>query len=69
MAIATVVQRGNLIQALNEKGQTLFIRPAGSGPNDGLKGYTSTTVTIQIGTIVYTINERGHTLFVTSAGK
>jgi hypothetical protein len=28
MAIATVVQRGNLIQALNEKGQTLF-NPAG----------------------------------------
>jgi hypothetical protein len=69
MAIATVVQRGNLIQALNEKGQTLFIRSAGSGSSDGLKGYTSTAVTIQVGTIVYTIDERGRTLFVTSAGK
>ena len=68
MAIATVVQRGNMIQALNERGQTLFIRPVGSGTNDGLKGYTSTTVTIQTGTIVYTLDERGRTLFVTSAG-
>jgi hypothetical protein len=67
MASATAVQRGTMIQVYDEKGQTLFTRGVGSGPNDGLKGYTNTTVTIRAGNVVQTIDERGRTLFVTSA--
>lgn len=69
MAIATVVQRGSVIYVYDEKGHTLFVRGVGSGPNNGLKGYTNTTVTIQLGNVVQTINERGRTLFVTSVSK
>jgi hypothetical protein len=66
MAIAYAVQRGTLIQVYDERGQTLFTRGVGSGPNNGLKGYTNTTVTIQAGNVIQTIDDRGRTLFVTS---
>ncbi len=69
MAIATVVQRGSVIYVYDEKGHTIFVKGIGSGPNNGLKGYTNTTVTIQLGSVVQTIDEKGRTLFVTSVGK
>jgi hypothetical protein len=59
MAIATAVQRGAWVYVYNETNQQLFTQSAGSGLNDGLKGYTSHSVTIQRGSWLYSYNEHG----------
>jgi hypothetical protein len=43
---------------------TLF---AGNGPDDGLKGYTSTTVNVRLGAVIYTYNAEGRQLSSTLA--
>lgn len=57
--IANVIQRGTAIYVYNEKGQQIFVKTTGSGPNDGLKGYTTHSVNIQRGHVIYTYNEKG----------
>ncbi len=47
MAIANVVQRGSFIYVYDDKGKQLCSISAGHGPNDGLKGYTSSTVNVE----------------------
>ena len=69
MPIATAVQRGTIVYVYDENGHLVFTTSVGSGPNDGLKNYTNTTVTVQTSIFVYTIDERGRTLFVIPAGK
>lgn len=59
MAIGNVVQRGSLVYVYDEKGRQLFSKPTGTGPADGLKGYTSTTVNIRHGSYIYTFDEKG----------
>lgn len=59
MAIGNAVQRGAFVYVYNEKNQQIFSQPAGSGPKDGLKGYTSSSVNIQRGSFIYTYNEKG----------
>jgi hypothetical protein len=59
MAIANAVQRGSTVYVYNEKNQQIFAQSAGSGPNDGLKGYTGSSVSIQRGSTIYTYNEKG----------
>lgn len=57
MPIGNAVQRGRQLTALS----------AGTGPKDGLRGYTSGTVNIQRGPMIYTYDERGRQLSATSA--
>lgn len=59
MEIMTAVQRGSNVYVYNEKKQQIFYRFAGIGPGDGLKGYTSSTVSIQRGHYIYTYNQDG----------
>jgi len=59
MAIGNAVQRGGMVYVYNEKNSQIACLPAGSGPNDGLKGYTGSSVNIQRGRIIYTYNEKG----------
>ncbi len=59
MAIGNAVQRGSYIYVYDEKGRQLYVKSAGSGPHDGLKGYTSGTVNIRHGSYIYTYDERG----------
>lgn len=59
MAIGNGIQRGSIVYVYNEKNQPIFTQPAGSGPNDGLKGYTNSTVNIRRGSFIYTYNEKG----------
>ena len=59
MAIGSAVQRSSFVYVYDEKGRQFAALPAGSGPNDGLKGYTSTTVSVRRGSFVYTYDERG----------
>ena len=49
MAIGTAVQRGGLVYIYDEKNRQTSTVPAGSGPNDGLQGYTGSRVNVRRG--------------------
>lgn len=67
MSIVNVVQRGSTIYVYGERSQVLFTKSAGSRPGDGVKGYTSGTLSIQSGSVIYTYDERGSVIGTTSA--
>ena len=67
MAIGSAVQRGPSIYIYDEKGQQLGVVLAGFGPNDGLKGYTSSTVSVRRGNAIYMYDEKGRQKGVTLA--
>ena len=67
MPIATAVRRGNSVYVYDEKGRQLTIIGVSSAPEDGLTGYTSTTVSVRRGMSIYTYDEKGRLLSVTSA--
>jgi hypothetical protein len=67
MAIGSALERGSLIYAFDEHGRTLFAKAKGSGPKDGLVGFTSSTVTVQYGSILYTYDQKGMTLYAKAA--
>lgn len=67
MAIANAVQRGSTVYVYNEKNQQIFTQSAGTGPNEGLKGYTGGSVNIRRGSTIYTYNEKGQQTGTTSA--
>jgi len=59
MAIANAVQRGTLVYIYNDNNNLIGSVPAGNGPNDGLKGYTSSRVNVQRGSLIYSYDEHG----------
>jgi hypothetical protein len=65
--IGSAIERGSLICVYDEHGTTLFQKARGSGPKDGLLGFTSSTVTVRFGSIIYTYGERGETVFAKAA--
>ena len=67
MAIGNAVQRGSFVYVYDEKGRQLCTVSAGSGPDDGLKGYTSSTVNVRRGAFIYTYDEKGRQKSTTSA--
>ncbi|MCP1913391.1 hypothetical protein J2R96_005871 [Bradyrhizobium elkanii] len=67
MPIGNVVQRGNFVYIYDEKGRQIGSVSAGSGKDDGLKGYTSTTVNIRRGSFIYTHDEKGRQISSTPA--
>lgn len=67
MAIGNAVQKGSLVYIYDEKGKQLATVSAGSGKDDGLKGYTSTTVNVRKGSLIYTYDEKGHQKSTTTA--
>ena len=67
MAIGNAVQRGSMVYVYDEKGRQIASVMAGNGPNDGLKGYTSSTVNVQRGSMIYTYDERGRQIGSTFA--
>lgn len=66
MAIGNVVERGSFVCIYDEKGNQISSIAVGSGPNDGLKGYTSTTVNVQKGVFILTHDEKGQVIRSTS---
>ena len=42
---------------------------AGTGPNDGLKGYTSSTVSVRRGSQIYVYDNKGRQISSVFAGK
>jgi hypothetical protein len=67
MPIATAVKRGTSVYVYDEKGRQIAVIAAGSRPEDGLTGYTSTTVSVRRGGSIYTYDEKGRQISVTSA--
>jgi hypothetical protein len=59
MAIGSAVQRGAWVHVYDEKGRQTAMLSAGSGPGDGLHGYTGATVSIRRSPSLYTYDERG----------
>jgi hypothetical protein len=60
MAISSAVERGPQIFLYNEKGSIICAIPSGSGPNDGLKGYTATSVSVRSGANILIYDDKGH---------
>jgi hypothetical protein len=59
MTVGNAVQRGDYVYVYDEKGTQIAVILAGHGPQDGLKGYTSSTVNVRKGDYVYTYDEHG----------
>jgi hypothetical protein len=51
----------------DEHGRTLFSKARGNGPNDGLIGFTGSTVTARYGSVIYTYDENGMTVYAKGA--
>ena len=60
MTIGNSIEKNGFVYG--EKERQLTSLTAGSGPDDGLQGYTSSTVNIRKGDFVYTYDERGRQL-------
>lgn len=61
MTIGHAVQRGTLIYVYDQDGrQITSISAPGRFPDDGLKGYTTSSIHVQKGTLIYTYDEAGH---------
>jgi hypothetical protein len=68
MPIGSAVQRGGYVYVYDEKGSQLAAIPAGSGPKDGLQGYTGTSVSVRRGNYVYVYDEKGSQTAAIPAG-
>ena len=67
--IASAVERGSYIYVYNDMGnQICAISGGGSGPKDGLKGYTASTVSVRRGSYIYLYNAKGNQISAISAG-
>jgi hypothetical protein len=56
-----------LTYVYDEHGRTPFSKNKGSGPNDGLMGFTGSTVTVSFGSVICTYDENGQTLYARAA--
>jgi hypothetical protein len=65
--IGSAIERGSLICVFDEHGRTLFSKARGNGPNDGLIGFTGSTVTARYGSVIYTYDENGMTVYAKGA--
>ena len=65
--IGSALERGSLIVVYDEKGMSLFSKSKGSGPHDGLLGFTGSTVTVRFGSVIYTYGEHGQTVYAKAA--
>ena len=59
MEIATAIERAGMVYLYDEDGRLLATVPAGSGPDDGLIGFTSHTVSVRRGLMVYVYDVGG----------
>ena len=63
MAIASAVERGSQVFVYDERGLMLFTKANGSGPHDGLLGFTGSSVTVRSGSVIITYGEYGQILY------
>lgn len=62
MAISNAVQSSGFVHIYNESGHITATIGVGSEPDDGLKGYTSSSVNIKMGSFVHSYDEQGHVI-------
>ena len=67
MAIGNAVQKGSFVYIYDESGRQLATLTAGLGKDDGLKGYTGSTVNVRRGAFIYTYDEKGRQTATTAA--
>jgi cytochrome oxidase Cu insertion factor (SCO1/SenC/PrrC family) len=65
--IATAVQRSSGVYVYNDKGSIIATLNGGSGPKDGLVGYTGTTVSVRRGSTIYVYNANGNIISTVNA--
>jgi hypothetical protein len=63
MAIASAIEGGSQIFVYDERGLMLFTKPKGAGPDDGLLGFTSSSVTVRSGSIATTYGPTGQMIY------
>ena len=66
--IVTAVQRGSQVYVYGAGQRQLCSIYAGTGPNDGLKGYTSSTVSVRRGSQIYVYDNQGRQISSVFAG-
>ena len=66
--IVTAVQRGSQVCVYGSNQRQLCAVFAGNGPEDGLKGYTSSTVSVRRGNTIYVYNAKGQQISSVYAG-
>lgn len=60
MAIGNAVERGDWVYIYDENGNQSGMVPKGGGPNDGLKGYTSSSVNVRRADWIYSYDQAGN---------
>lgn len=68
MAIGNAVERGGWVYIYDENARQVSAVSAGSGPNDGLRGYTSSRVNVKRGGWIYSYDQNGQQIGAVSAG-
>jgi len=66
--IATVVERSSTIFVYNDKGTIITTLTRGSGPKDGLQGYTQSTISVRRSGTIYVYNPNGTIINTITAG-
>ena len=66
--IVTAVQRGSQVYVYGTGQRQLCAVFAGNGPDDGLKGYTSSTVSVRRGSQIYVYDNKGRQISSVFAG-
>ncbi len=67
MAIGNAVQRGPVVYVHDEIRRQIATITAGSGPKDGLTGYTSSTVNVRRGSVIYSYDAHGRQIATATA--
>jgi hypothetical protein len=67
VAIGSAIESGSVILVYDERGQMLFSKPKGSGPHDGLLGFTGSAVTVRSGSTTFTYGEYGQLIYTKAA--
>lgn len=66
--IVTAVQRGSQVYVYGPNQRQLCAVFAGNGPDDGLKGFTSSTVSVRRGSNIYVYDAQGRQVSSVFAG-
>jgi len=67
MAIGSAIERESAIFVYDEDGHVLYSKARGNGRNDGLLGFTGSTITVRFGSVIYTYDEHGTTIYAKAA--
>ena len=67
--IVTAIQRGSQVYVYGQGQRQLCAIFAGNGPDDGLKGFTSSSVSVRRGSNIYVYDAQGRQISSVFAGR